>query len=102
MYLKSGMPYTVPQDKIDELCKAVIIANWAMLNGSFEMDVNDGYIAFKLIVPFMESIVSEKVCRYMINLSCDMVDRFNDKFQKLADSRMTLDEFKEFTAQAFK
>ena len=57
MYLKSGMPYTVPQDKIDELCKAVIIANWAMLNGSFEMDVNDGYIAFKLIVPFMESIV---------------------------------------------
>ena len=72
-----------------------------MLNGSFEMDVNDGYIAFKLIVPFMESIVSEKVCRYMINLSCDMVDRFNDKFQKLADNKMTLNDFKEFTAQAF-
>ena len=62
MYLKSGMPFTVPTDRIDIMVKAVIAANWAMLNGSFEMDMSDGYIAFKVVVPFMESIISEKVC----------------------------------------
>ena len=74
MYLKSGMPFTVPTDRIDIMVKAVIAANWAMLNGSFEMDMSDGYIAFKVVVPFMESIISEKVCHYMINMSCRMID----------------------------
>lgn len=102
MYLKSGMPFTVPKEKTDELVKAVIIANWAMLNGSFEMDMSDGYIAFKLVVPFMESIVSEKVCRYMITLSCNMIDKFNDKFDKIVKGTMTLAELQAFADETFK
>lgn len=101
MYLKSGMPFKCPAERIDVLSKAVIIANWAMLNGSFEMDMSDGYVAFKVVVPFMESIVSEKVCHYMIRLSCDMIDRFNDKFKALVEGTMTLDEFKTFTDKSF-
>lgn len=101
MYLKSGMPFTVPTDRIDIMVKAVIAANWAMLNGSFEMDMSDGYIAFKVVVPFMESIISEKVCHYMINMSCRMIDTFNDKFQKVAEGSMTLSEFQAFADKAF-
>lgn len=97
MYLKSPMPFDVPEHKRDELGKAVIIANYSMLNGSFEMDLSDGYIAFKLIVPYMSSIISEEVCHYMIVLSCNMIDKFNDKFQALAEGRMTLEAFKQFT-----
>lgn len=101
MYLKSGMPFSVPSDSLDNVAKAVIMANWAMLNGSFEMDLSDGYIAFKVVVPFMESIISEKVCHYMINMSCRMIDTFNDKFQKIAQGNMNLAEFKEFADKAF-
>lgn len=101
MYLKSSMPVTVPQNKIDDMMKAVIIANWAMLNGSFEMDRADGYTAFKVVIPFMESIISEKVCHYMIRMSCDMIDKFNDKFVALVENRMTVDEFESFTKSAF-
>lgn len=97
MYLKSGMPFDTPKDKINEMALAVIAANWSMLNGSFEMDMDDGYIAFKVVIPFMESIVSEKVCRYLINLSCDMIDKYNDKFKALAQGEMTLSEFIEFS-----
>ena len=101
MYLKSGMPFTVPTDRIDIMVKAVIAANWAMLNGSFEMDMSDGYIAFKVVVPFMESIISEKVCHYMINMSCRMIDTFNDKFQKVPEGSTTLSEFQAFADKAF-
>lgn len=100
MYLKSGMPFTVPSNRIDLMAKAVIAANWAMLNGSFEMDLSDGYIAFKVVIPYMESIISEKVCHYMINMSCRMIDTFNDKFQKVSEGQMTLDEFQKFASNA--
>lgn len=101
MYLKSGMPFSVPKEKIDDMMNAVIIANWAMLNGSFEMDRSDGYTAFKVVIPFMESMISEKVCHYMINLSCRMIDKFNDKFLAVVENRMTVAEFEDFAKKAF-
>lgn len=100
MYLKSGMPFSVPKEKIDDMMQAVIVANWAMLNGSFEMDRSDGYTAFKVVIPFMESLISEKVCKYMIDMSCRMIDIFNDKFLAVVENRMTLAEFEEFAKNA--
>ena len=96
MYLKSPMPFTIPESTRDKMGKAIIIANYTMLNGSFEFDFSDGYLAFKMVVPYMESIISEAVCKYMIVLSCSMTDKFNDKFQALAEDRMTLAEFEKF------
>lgn len=100
MYLKSGMPFSVPADKISDMMQAVIIANWAMLNGSFEMDRSDGYTAFKVVIPFMESLISERVCKYMIDMSCRMIDIFNDKFLAVVENRMTLAEFEAFAQKA--
>lgn len=96
MFLKSPMPYTIPQDKREVVATAVAAANFAMLNGSFEFDTTNGNLAFKMVVPFMQSIISESVCRYMILLSCKMTDTYNDKFKALVDERMNLDEFVAF------
>lgn len=96
MYLKSPMPFDVPAELRDLIGKAVIAANYTMLNGSFEFDVSDGYLAFKMVVPYMESIISEKVCHYMIMVSCEMTDKFNDKFKALVDGTMTLAQFDAF------
>ena len=96
MYLKSPMQFEIPAHARDTIGKAVILANYSMLNGSFEFDFSDGYLAFKMVVPYMDSIISEAVCKYMIILSCSMTDKFNDKFQALAEARMTIDEFAKF------
>ncbi|MCH5152701.1 MAG: hypothetical protein J1F68_01900 [Clostridiales bacterium] len=96
MYLKSPMPFAIPEKVRDTIGKAVIIANYSMLNGSFEFDFSDGYLAFKMVVPYMESIISEAVCKYMIVLSCSMTDKFNDKFQAISEGRMTLAELEKF------
>lgn len=99
MYLKSPMPFTVPEELREVMAKALIMANWSMLNGSFEMDFSDGFVAFKMIVPYMDSIISAEVCRYMILLSCNMADKFNDKFDAICKSQMTLDQLQEFINQ---
>ena len=96
MYLKSPMPFAIPEKVRDTMAKACIIANYTMLNGSFEFDFSDGWLAFKMVIPFMESIISEAVCKYMILLSCNMTDKFNDKFQAIAEERMSLKQFETF------
>ena len=96
MYLKSPMPFAIPEYTRDYMGKAILIANYSMLNGSFEFDFSDGYLAFKMVIPYMESIISEAVCKYMIVLSCSMTDKFNDKFQALSEGRMTLADFEKF------
>lgn len=99
MYLKSPMPFDIPAYSREKLTTAIIMANYSMLNGSFEFDLNDGYLAFKMVIPYMESIISEKVCHYMITLSCSMTDKFNDKFKALVDGSMSLSEFEAFCKQ---
>lgn len=96
MYLHSVMPFVIQSDKRDCLAKAVLMANNSMLNGSFVFRLNDGGIAFKIIVPFMNCTLSKDVCRYMIDISCRMIDKFNDKFWALAKDNMTLEEFARF------
>ena len=96
MYLKSPMPFKTNPDKTEDMVKAVTIANWDMLNGCFEMDMDDGYVAFKMVIPFMQSMISTEVCRYMIMLSCNMIDKFNDKLKAINDGEMTLAQFKQF------
>lgn len=98
MYLKSPMPFNIHENVRDLMGKAILIANYSMLNGSFEFDFSDGYLAFKMVIPYMESIISEAVCKYMIVLSCSMTDKFNDKFQALSEGRMTLSEFEKFAS----
>ena len=101
MFLKSAMPFTVPQERIHDIMQAITIANWAMLNGMFEMDMNDGYVGFKVVIPFMESMLSEKLCNYMIDMSCRMIDIFNDKMLAVNEGKMTLGEFSRITKEAF-
>ena len=96
MYLKSPMPFDIPTQVRDTMAKAIIMANYSMLNGSFEFDFSDGYLAFKMVIPYMESMISQAVCKYMIVLSCSMTDKFNDKFKALAEGRMSLAEFEKF------
>ena len=93
MYLKSPMPFAIPIEVRDTMAKAVTIANFTMLNGSFEFDMDVGFLAFKMVIPFMDSILSEEVCKYMIGLSCSMTDKFNNKFHAIAEGRMTIEDF---------
>ena len=100
MFLKSPMPFEVTAQNKDQLMLAVTHANWSMLNGMFEMDLTEGYIGFKAVVPFMESIISEQLCKYLIDMSCRMVDTYNDKLDAVAKGTMTVAEFAEFSKKA--
>lgn len=99
MYVKSPMPYQIAESAREVVGKAVNMANFAMLNGCFEYDEAEGYLAFRMVIPFDRCELNEEICKYLILLTCQMVDKYNDKFFSLSKGEITLEQFKQTTLQ---
>lgn len=97
MYVKSPMLYKIDENARDVVGQAVNFANFSMLNGCFEYDENDGYLAFRMVIPFEKCELSEEICKYLVLLTCQMVDKYNDKFFSLSKGKTTLEQFKQST-----
>ena len=93
--LFSPMPFMTPEDKRVEMAMAVAVANYGIIDGSFDYDLNDGEIRFRLTASYIESLLGEELFKYMLFVSANTVDRYNDRFMMLAKGAMTLDQFVE-------
>lgn len=91
--LLSPMPFMTPEDKRVEMAMAVAVANYGIIDGSFDYDLNDGEIRFRLTASYIESLLGEELFKYMLFVSANTVDRYNDRFMMLAKGAMTLDQF---------
>lgn len=95
-YVKSPMPFSVAPVSRKVVGRAVNVANFSMLNGCFEYNEDSGALAFRTVLPFDGCEISAEVCKYIILLSCQMTDKFNDKFLALSTGEIDLDGFKAF------
>ena len=91
--LLSPMPFTVPEDKRMEMAIAVTVASNHLIDGSFDFDLGDGNIMFRLTSSYIESILGEELFTYMLMVSAKTIDDYNDKFLMLAKGMMTLEQF---------
>lgn len=98
MYVKSTLPFEVPSNEAvrNTFGKALHVANYSMLNGCFEYDVEAGKAGFKIVVPFFNSTVTKEVYRYAIMLTCQTMDKFTDKLLALLKGHISLEEFCQF------
>ncbi len=91
--LYSIMPFNVPEDKRVELALAIHAANYPMVDGSFDYDIKDGSIIFRLTSSFKESVLSKDLFEYMLMVSVVTIDEYNDKFFAVSKGLMTLEQF---------
>ena len=91
--LLSPMPFKVPEDKRVEAALAVCVANYGLINGSFDYDLSDGEIRFRLVSSYRESILSEALFNYMVLVSAGTIDDYNDKFLMVAKGMMSVEDF---------
>lgn len=90
----SKLPFSMPEDKRVDGAIAVCVANNGMVNGSFDYDISDGDIIFRLTSSFKSgSILSEDLFEYMIMVSASTVDRYNDRLFMLAKGMITIQQF---------
>ena len=90
--LLSFMPYRIPEDKRVEIAMAICYINNRLINGCFDMDLANGSVSFRMVSSYRESILSEDLFHYMLNVSVATVDEYNDKLLMISKGMMTLEQ----------
>lgn len=95
----SSMPFNMPEDKRVEGALAVCTANYGLVDGSFDYDLSDGQIVFRLTSSYRDSLLSEALFEYMIMVSASTIDNYNDRFFMLAKGMISLEQFIEMDGE---
>lgn len=93
--LISPMPFTAPEDKRIDIALATTIVNNKLVDGSFDFDMTDGRVTFRLTASYIESILGKELFQYMLMVSAQTVDEYNDKFFMIAKNMMSFEQFVE-------
>ncbi len=92
--LISPLPFKMPENKRIDAAVAVCTANYGLINGTFDYDLSDGEIRFRLVIPFMElDQLGEDIYTYMLGVSMNTIDNYNDRFLMLAKGIISLEQF---------
>lgn len=91
--LLSPLPFKMSESKRMEGAIAACAASHGMVDGSFDYDVRDGQIVFRMNASFHDSQIGEGLFQYMISCSCAMVDQYNEQFLALDKGMTSIGDF---------
>ena len=89
----SALPFTIPEDMRVDGAIAVAVANYGLVDGSFDYDINDGEIRFRLTCSYRDSVLGGDLFEYMIGAAASTVEKYNDRFFMLAKKMITIEKF---------
>jgi len=92
----SQLPFRIDEEKRMEAALAVCIANYGLVNGSFDYDIRDGEIRFRVTSSFRDSSLGEELFIYMVSIVGGTVDDYNDKFLMISKGMMSVQQFMEW------
>lgn len=91
--LMSPLPFKMSEDKRIDGAIATCAASFGLADGSFDYDLTEGRIIFRMTAPFRESLIGEELFHYMIECSCVTVDEYNDKFLAIDKGLLSVSDF---------
>lgn len=94
----SAMPFRMSAERMHDAAVAVIAANHGLIDGSFDLNMQTGEIYFRLTTAFMQTTLSEELFSYLMFVSAETIDRFNDRFMDLNTGKLDLAGFLEADA----
>lgn len=91
--LLSHLPFIISEDKRLDVAIATSIANNGLVDGSFDFDITDGHMFFRMTSSFIESDIGSELFTYMLMVSCHTIDEYNDRFLMLGKGMMSIQDF---------
>ena len=88
----SPLPGNFPSDKLVDAALAVAAANHGMIEGGFQLDLEDGSIHFNASQSFAGTELNDEVINYLFSLVFQVTDMYNDKFFMLSKGMITLEQ----------
>ena len=91
--LMSFLPFKISDAKRVEGAIATCHANYLLADGSFDYNLGDGTIIFRMTSSFRESLVGDELFKYMIHVACITVDKYNDQFLMISKGNLSITDF---------
>lgn len=89
----SVMPFRIDEARRNEAAIAVTAANHGLIDGSFDLNMQTGEIRFRLTSCFIGTVLSEALYAYLMFVSAETIDRYNDRFRDLNEGKLDLEGF---------
>jgi len=89
----SRLPYNIPEEKRIDAAVAVCVANYGLVDGSFDYDVRDGEIRYRVTCSYIGSDVPADLVEYIIFIGVKTVDEYNDRLFMLSKGMISVQEF---------
>lgn len=89
----SAMPFHINENRRMEAALAVTHANQGLIDGSFDLNMQNGELRFRLTSTYMGTAMTEEAFLYMIYTSADTIDRYNDRFMLVNTGALSVEEF---------
>ncbi len=82
-----------PEEKRVDVALAVAVANYGIVNGSFDYDMSDGELRFRVAQSYACGELTDDLIRYLLGISFNTTDKYNDRFFMLSKGMITLEQF---------
>lgn len=89
----SKLPVTAPPERITDIAIAVSQTNYMLADGSFDLNVLNGSIYFRMVASYRDCVLSREAYLFLINCATQIIDEYNDKFDDIAKGNITGKEF---------
>ena len=91
--LLSHLPFVVSEERRLDVAIATSIVNNSLVDGSFDYDITEGHMFFRMTSSFIESEIGNELFAYMLMCSCHTIDEYNDKFLMLDKGMISIEKF---------
>ena len=91
--LFSALPVRFKNDKRVEGSIATNAVNYLLADGSFDYDLRDGEVTFRMTSSYRDSMIGTEMLKYMIDISIQTVDRYNDKLFLVNQGILDFEDF---------
>lgn len=95
----SQLPFSVPEENRVLMAVVVNVANFTLVDGSFDYNLSNGNIIFRMTTSIRDSLVGKDVFEYMLFVTCNTVDTYNDKLLMVMKNQMSLEQFMKFAKE---
>lgn len=89
----SPLPFMMSEEKRVEGAIAACVASFGMADGSFDYDLSNGRISFRMTASFRDSKIGDGLFQYLISCSCAMVDKYNEQFLAIDKGMLSIADF---------
>lgn len=89
----SVMPFQISEERRNDAALAVTAANHGLIDGSFDLNMQTGEIRFRLTSCYIGTVLTEDLFSYLMFVSAETVDRYNDRFEALNNGTLDLEGF---------